>query len=109
MDGPFPYPYLVLQRDSRVYTAALSFLFSPVALPLSLSLLPRLLLHTAHVYHYRTVVGRRGVEGQKNRPGVTAAPGYCVAICFYYVRLGHMFVLVGCGRGARPYVSIMRR
>src|SRR6218665_1829899 len=27
----------------------------------------------------------------------------------YCVRLGHMFVLVGCGRGARPYVSIMRR
>src|SRR6218665_742484 len=26
----------------------------------------------------------------------------------YCVRLGHMFVLVGCGRGARPYVSIMR-
>ena len=37
------------------------------------------------------------------------SPGYCVAICFYYVALGHMFVLVGCGRGARPYVSIMRR
>src|SRR6218665_1855762 len=31
------------------------------------------------------------------------------AICFYYAALGHMFVLVGCGRGARPYVSIMRR
>ena len=28
------------------------------------------------------------------------------AIWFYYVPLGHVFVLVGCGRGARPYVSI---
>src|SRR6218665_3712096 len=37
------------------------------------------------------------------------SPGYCVAICFYYAALGHMFALVGCGRGARPYVSIMRR
>src|SRR6218665_571820 len=34
------------------------------------------------------------------------SPGYCVAICFYYAALGHMFLLVGCGRGARPYVSI---
>src|SRR6218665_3484823 len=30
------------------------------------------------------------------------------AICFYYEALGHMFLLVGCGRGARPYVSISR-
>src|SRR6218665_578927 len=29
------------------------------------------------------------------------------AIWFYYVPLGHMFLLVGCGRGARPYVSIV--
>src|SRR6218665_3356045 len=29
------------------------------------------------------------------------------AICFYYVALGHMFLLVGCRRGARPYVSIV--
>src|SRR6218665_905886 len=29
------------------------------------------------------------------------------AICFYYVALGYMFVLVGCRRGARPYVSIV--
>src|SRR6218665_1499863 len=28
------------------------------------------------------------------------------AICFYYVPLGHMFLLVGCGRAAGPYVSI---
>src|SRR6218665_2839161 len=28
------------------------------------------------------------------------------AICFYYGALGHMFLLVGCGRGARPYDSI---
>ena len=55
------------------------------------------------------VVIRRQLEGQKNRPGVTAAPGYCMAICFYYAALGHMFLLVGCGRGAGPYVSIMRR
>src|SRR6218665_2934648 len=27
----------------------------------------------------------------------------------YCVGLGHMFLLVGCGRGARPYVSIMCR
>src|SRR6218665_3156367 len=31
------------------------------------------------------------------------------AICFYCVALGHMFLLVGCGRGARSYVSIMCR
>src|SRR6218665_454124 len=83
------------------------------------------------------VVIRVQDETQKNRPGVTAPPppGYCMAICFYcvalghmfllcgtrpyvsigwrwaicfyYVPLGHMFVLVGCGRGARPYVSIV--
>src|SRR6218665_1860371 len=29
------------------------------------------------------------------------------AICFYYVALGYMFVLVGCARGAGPYVSIV--
>src|SRR6218665_1899111 len=41
---------------------------------------------------------------QKNRPGLTAppSPGYCIAICFYCVGLGHMFLLCG----ARPYVSI---
>src|SRR6218665_2262121 len=83
------------------------------------------------------VVIRVQDETQKNRPGVTAPspPGYCMAICFYcvalghmfllcgtrpyvsigwrwaicfyYVPLGHMFLLVGCGRGARPYVSIV--
>src|SRR6218665_394168 len=31
------------------------------------------------------------------------------AICFYYGALGQMFLLVGCGRGTRPYVSIMWR
>src|SRR6218665_1644984 len=35
------------------------------------------------------------------------------AICFYWlavgVGLGHMFLLVGCERGAGPYVSIMWR
>src|SRR6218665_3593083 len=31
------------------------------------------------------------------------------AICFYYAALGYMFLLVGCGRGVRPYVSIMWR
>src|SRR6218665_3122299 len=88
---------------------------------------------------YVRVVGILGLETQKNRPGVTAAPGYCMAICFYCmtlghmfllydprpyvsimrrwaicfywlavgVGLGHMFLLVGCGRGARPYVSIV--
>src|SRR6218665_1697350 len=29
------------------------------------------------------------------------------AICFYYAALGYMFLLAGCGRGARPYVSIV--
>src|SRR6218665_3798991 len=29
------------------------------------------------------------------------------AICFYYAALGYMLVLVGCARGARPYVSIV--
>src|SRR6218665_85018 len=55
----------------------------------------------------KPVVGILGLSKQKNRLGVTAAPGYCVAICFYYVALGHMFVLVGCGRAAGPYVSIV--
>src|SRR6218665_2240351 len=35
------------------------------------------------------------------------------AICLYWlavgVAMGHMFLLVGCGRGARPYGSIMYR
>src|SRR6218665_3683335 len=54
------------------------------------------------------VVGTRPLQKQKKRLGVTAppSPGYCVTICFYYVALGHMFVLVGCGLGARPYVCI---
>src|SRR6218665_3051390 len=30
--------------------------------------------------------------------------GWLWAICFYCVALGHMFLLVGCARGARPYV-----
>ena len=30
------------------------------------------------------------------------------AICFYYAALGYMLLLVGCARGARPYVSIVR-
>src|SRR6218665_692245 len=30
------------------------------------------------------------------------------AICFYYAALGYMFLLVGCRRGAGPYVSIVR-
>src|SRR6218665_2226575 len=59
------------------------------------------------------VVGKRGLEKQTKESARSAdkrpSPGYCVAICFYYAALGHMFVLVGCGRGARPYVSIMRR
>src|SRR6218665_3868739 len=28
------------------------------------------------------------------------------AICFYWLAVGHMFLLVGCGRGAGPYVCI---
>ena len=59
------------------------------------------------------VVGRVQDEKQTKESARSAdkrpPPGYCVAICFYYVALGHMFVLAGCARGARPYVSIMRR
>jgi len=59
------------------------------------------------------VVGTRQLPKQTKESARSAdkrlSPGYCVAICFYYAALGHMFVLVGCGRGARPYVSIMRR
>src|SRR6218665_2555354 len=58
------------------------------------------------------VVGRPGAPAQTKESARSAdkrlSPGYCVAICFYYAALGHMFVLVACGRGARPYVSIMR-
>src|SRR6218665_3906467 len=80
-----------------------------------------------------SVVGRRGLEAQTKesdrRDGAAVArllcghmfllcgarPYVCIgwlwawgsAICFYYVPLGHMFVLVGCGRGAKPYVSIV--
>src|SRR6218665_3238852 len=64
--------------------------------------------------HWSTrVVGKRPEPAQTKESARSAdkrpPPGYCVAICFYYASLGHMFVLVGCGRGARPYVSIMRR
>src|SRR6218665_533330 len=56
------------------------------------------------------VVGKRGLESQTKESARSAdkrpSPGYCAAICFYYAALGHMFVLVGCGRGAGPYVSI---
>src|SRR6218665_1727716 len=56
------------------------------------------------------VVSRRRLEKQTKESARSAdkrpSPGYCVAICFYYAALGHMFVLVGCGRGARPYVCI---
>src|SRR6218665_1915686 len=59
------------------------------------------------------VVGRVQPEAQTKESARSAdkrpSPGYCVAICFYYAALGHMFLLVGCGRGARPYVSIMCR
>src|SRR6218665_3940228 len=58
------------------------------------------------------VVGKRRELAQTKesaRRDKRPSPGYCVAICFYYAALGHMFVLVGCGRGARPYVSIMYR
>src|SRR6218665_1377789 len=45
-----------------------------------------------------TVVIRRGLEAQTKE----SARRYVI----YCVGLGHMFLLVGCGRGARPYVSI---
>src|SRR6218665_2158984 len=56
-----------------------------------------------------SVVGILPIEGQTKesaRRDKRPSPGYCVAICFYYAALGHMFLLVGCGRGVRPYVSI---
>src|SRR6218665_85534 len=88
------------------------------------------LVHDVQAARLTEVVGILGVETQKNRPGVTAGRLAIVwpyvsivcarpyvsimrrwAICFYWlavgVGLGHMFVLVGCGRGARPYVSIV--
>ena len=49
----------------------------------------------------RKVVGKRREEAQTKE----SARRYVI----YCVGLGHMFLLVGCGRGARPYVSIMRR
>src|SRR6218665_188239 len=56
------------------------------------------------------VVGTRQLEAQTKESARSAdkrpSPGYCVAICFYYAALGHMFVLAGCARGAGPYVSI---
>src|SRR6218665_1789993 len=55
-------------------------------------------------------MGKRREEAQTKesaRRDKRPSPGYCVAICFYYAALGHMFLLVGCGPGARPYVSIM--
>ena len=48
-----------------------------------------------------SVVGKRREEAQTKE----SARRYVI----YCVGLGHMFLLVGCGRGARPYVSIMRR
>src|SRR6218665_906401 len=42
-----------------------------------------------------------------------AGPYVCIGwlwawvICFYYAALGYMFLLVGCRRGAGPYVSIV--
>src|SRR6218665_3393453 len=51
------------------------------------------------------VVGKRPLESQTKesaRRDKRPSPGYCVAICFYYAALGHMFLLCG----ARPYVSI---
>src|SRR6218665_1942625 len=57
-------------------------------------------IHT-FIHTYILVVGRPQLEKQTKE----SARRYVI----YCVRLGHMFVLVGCGRGARPYVSIMRR
>ena len=49
----------------------------------------------------RSVVSRRGSPGQTKESARSAdkrpPPGYCVAICFYYAALGHMFVLVCIG------------
>src|SRR6218665_1112591 len=59
---------------------------------------------------WRGVVGTRGLEKQTKesarRDGAAVAwllYGHMFLLC----ALGHMFVLVGCGRGARPYVSIV--
>src|SRR6218665_1261363 len=58
------------------------------------------------------VVGTRQLEAQTKesarRDGAAVARLLCGHM-FLLCALGHMFLLVGCGRGARPYVSIMRR
>src|SRR6218665_241299 len=62
------------------------------------------------VWDATVVVGILGSPQQTKESARSAdkrpPPGYCMAICFYCEALGHMFLLVGCGRGARPYVSI---
>jgi len=57
--------------------------------------------HAVDRHKAAAVVGRRGLEAQTKE----SARRYVI----YCVGLGHMFLLAGCGRGARPYVSIMRR
>src|SRR6218665_922231 len=49
------------------------------------------------------VVGRPGAPRQTKESARRDGAAVARLLC------GHMFVLVGCGRGARPYVSIMRR
>src|SRR6218665_1700602 len=49
------------------------------------------------------VVGTRQLESQTKESARRDGAAVARLLC------GHMFVLVGCGRGARPYVSIMRR
>src|SRR6218665_3144791 len=55
-----------------------------------------------------SVVGILGSPKQTKESARSAdkrpPPGYCMAICFYCMTLGHMFLLCG----ARPYVSIGR-
>src|SRR6218665_2009499 len=54
-----------------------------------------------YIHSLRLVVGILGLSKQTKE----SARRYVI----YCVGLGHMFLLVGCGRGARPYVSIMCR
>src|SRR6218665_1878040 len=89
------------------------------------------LLSNIDLQHYTTVVIRRPPPAQTKesarRDGGArllcghmfllcgAGPYVCIgwlwawgsAICFYYAALGYMFLLVGCRRGAGPYVSIV--
>src|SRR6218665_1510031 len=93
-----------LLRNNFNQSTPARFVASP-DLP-NLSATPRAV---ATIYAFRRtsslVVIRRQAPAQTKesaRRDKRPSPGYCVAICFYCVGLGHMFLLCG----ARPYVSI---